>query len=179
MATGGTDEKKAANAERELVTAYIALGANLGDARAALREAVQALDKLPLTKVRQQSGLYKTAPLDTDSGHEAPAPGTDYLNAVVEIQTGLNACALLDGLQRLELQAGRERPFRNAPRTLDLDLLLYGSARIESARLTVPHPRMLQRAFVLVPLAEIAPGLVSAAALDALKHQAIERLGSF
>ncbi len=179
MATDGTDEKKIAGAVRHPVTAYIGLGANLGDARAALRQAVQALDGLPLTKVREQSGLYKTAPLDTDSGHEAPAPGADYLNAVVEIETGLNACALLDGLQRLELQAGRERPFRNAPRTLDLDLLLYGSARIESARLTVPHPRMTQRAFVLVPLSEIAPGQVSAAALDAVKHQAIERLGSF
>ena len=177
MATGGTTEKQAARAGRALVTAYIALGANLGDANAALREAVQALDGLPLTQVRQQSGLYKTAPLDTDSGHEAPAPGADYLNAVVEIETGLTACALLDGLQRLELQAGRERPFRNAPRTLDLDLLLYGSARIESARLTVPHPRMQQRAFVLVPLAEIAPQQVSTEQLQAVQHQAIERLG--
>lgn len=179
MVTNGTHEKTTAKAGRDQITAYIALGANLGDANSSLRQAVQALDKLPLTKVRQQSGLYKTAPLDTDSGHEAPAPGADYLNAVVEIETGLNACALLDGLQRLELQAGRERPFRNAPRTLDLDLLLYGSARIESARLTVPHPRMTQRAFVLVPLSEIAPGQVSAAALDAVKHQAIEQLGSF
>ena len=176
MSTGGPDEK--AVAERESVTAFVALGANLGDASAALRQAVQAIGGLPLTRMRQQSGLYKTAPLDTDSGTEAAAPGADYLNAVVEIETGLNACALLDGLQRLELQAGRERPFRNAPRTLDLDLLLYGSARIESARLTVPHPRMMQRAFVLVPLAEIAPGLVSGASLDAVKHQDIMRLGS-
>ena len=179
MATGGTNEKRAVNSGRSQVTAYVALGANLGDAHAALREAVQALGKLPLTKVCQQSGLYKTAPLDTDFALEAPAPGADYLNAVVEIETSLNACALLDGLQRLELQAGRKRPFRNAPRTLDLDLLLYGSARIESARLSVPHPRMHQRAFVLVPLTEIASGLVSAAALDAVKHQAIESLGSF
>ena len=177
MATGGTHEKTTAKAGRDHVTAYIALGANLGDAHAALRQAVQSLDGLPLTQVRQQSGLYRTAPMNTDSGHETSAPGTDYLNAVVEIKTGLAACALLDGLQRLELQAGRERPFRNAPRTLDLDLLLYGSARIDSVRLTVPHPRMMQRAFVLVPLAEIAPGQVSAAALDAVKHQAIERLG--
>ena len=177
MATAATDEKKAARAGREPVTAFIALGANLGDARAALRHAVQALDGLPLTQVRQQSGLYKTAPLNTDSGHEAPAPGADYLNAVVKIETGLNACALLDGLQQLELQAGRERPFRNAPRTLDLDLLLYGSAHINSVRLSVPHPRMHQRAFVLTPLAEIAPDQVSAGALDSVKHQAIERLG--
>jgi len=158
--------------------AYVALGANLGDARAALRQAVEALEGLPLTQVRQLSGLYQTAPLDSDSGNEAAAPGADYLNAVVEIETGLNACALLDGLQLLELQAGRERPFRNAPRTLDLDLLLYGSARIESVRLTVPHPRMMQRAFVLVPLAEIAPDQVSAEKLAAVAHQAIERLGA-
>ena len=164
-------------AGREPVTACVALGANLGDAAAMLKRAVEALDQLPLTRVSRASSLYKTAPLDTDSTSESPAPGEDYLNAVVALQTGLTAPALLDALQALELQAGRERPFRNAPRTLDLDLLLYGSAHIESARLSVPHPRMHQRAFVLVPLAEIAPDLVSAEALDAVKHQAIERLG--
>ena len=159
------------------VTAYVALGANLGDAVAALRQAVEAMNHLPLTQVRQSSGLYKTAPLDTDSGKEAPASGDDYLNAVVALETGLTAPALLEQLQQLELRAGRERPYRNAPRTLDLDLLLYGSARIDSARLTVPHPRMMQRAFVLVPLAEIAPDTVSAEQLEAVQHQAIERLG--
>lgn len=162
---------------RDTVTAYVALGANLGDAVATLQRAVKALDQLPLTRVSRASSLYKTAPLDTDSASESPAPGDDYLNAVVALHTGLTAPALLDALQALELQAGRERPYRNAPRTLDLDLLLYGSARIESARLTVPHPRMTQRAFVLVPLAEIAQGRVTAEALEAVKHQAIERLG--
>ena len=164
--------------EREKVTAYIALGANLGDAAAALRRAVFALNELPLTQVRQASSLYKTAPLSTDSGSEASAPGSDYVNAVVALQTGLSAPALLEQLQRLELQAGRARPYRNAPRTLDLDLLLYGSARIESARLCVPHPRMLQRAFVLVPLAEIALEQVSAGQLEAVRHQDIERLST-
>ena len=163
--------------EYETVTAYVALGANLGDAAAAMRQAVKALDRLPLTQVRQASSLYQTAPLDTDSDTEAPAPGADYFNAVVALETGLTAPALLNQLQQLELRAGRDRPFRNAPRTLDLDLLLYGSARIESVQLTVPHPRMLLRAFVLVPLAEIAPDKVSAEQLDAVKHQAIERLG--
>jgi len=158
------------------VSAYIALGANLGDAAAALRQAVQAIDRLPLTQVRQSSSLYKTAPLDTDAGDSSPALGDDYLNAVVEIETGLTAPALLDHLQQIEQQAGRERPYRNAPRTLDLDLLLYGSARIESERLTLPHPRMTQRAFVLVPLAEIAPSLISAAQLEAVAHQPIEYL---
>jgi 2-amino-4-hydroxy-6-hydroxymethyldihydropteridine diphosphokinase len=131
---------------------------------------------LPLTQVRQTSGFYKTAPLNTDSGSEAPATGPDYVNAVVALQTRLTAPALLAELQQIERLAGRERPYRNAPRTLDLDLLLYGSARIDSASLTVPHPRMMQRAFVLVPLAEVAPGLVSAEQLKAVEHQAIERL---
>lgn len=180
MRLGELPEKKAQDAAlRAPVTAYVALGANLGDAGAALRQAVLALAGLPRTTVRQLSGLYRTAPLDTDSGSEAAAPGSDYLNAVVALETGLTAPALLDALQAIEQQAGRERPYRNAPRTLDLDLLLFGSTRIESARLTVPHPRMAQRAFVLVPLAEIAPDQVSAVALDAVKHQAIERLGSF
>ena len=163
---------------REPVTAYVALGANLGDARAALRLALEKIKALPLTQLHRVSSLYKTAPLDPDSGSETAALGADYLNAVVEIQTSLAAPALLDQLQRIELQAGRERPYRNAPRTLDLDLLLYGSARIESPRLTVPHPRIGQRAFVLVPLAEIAADRVSAEALGKVGHQAIERLGS-
>lgn len=158
------------------VTAYVALGANLGDAVGALRQAVGTMNDLPLTQVHQASSLYKTAPIDTDSGGPAPATGPDYFNAVVELQTGLSAPALLDGLQRIEQQAGRQRLYRNAPRTLDLDLLLYGSARIDSARLVVPHPRMLQRAFVLAPLAEIAPALVSRAQLEAVAQQAIKRL---
>jgi 2-amino-4-hydroxy-6-hydroxymethyldihydropteridine diphosphokinase len=160
-----------------MVCAYVALGANLGDAAAALRQAVDAMGQMPFTQVRQSSSLYKTAPLDTDAGKESAAPGNDYLNAVVEIETGLSAPDLLDQLQQIEQQAGRERPYRNAPRTLDLDLLLYGSARMESARLTLPHPRMAQRAFVLIPLGEIAPGLVSAAQLAAVAHQPIARVG--
>lgn len=161
-----------------MVCAYVALGANLGDAAAALRQAVQSIGQLPLTQVRQSSSLYKTAPLDTDAREESAAPGNDYLNAVVELETGLTAFDLLSHLQQIEQDAGRERPYRNAPRTLDLDLLLYGSARIESERLTVPHPRMTQRAFVLVPLAEIAAGLVSAEQLQAVAHQAVARQGS-
>ncbi|EJL88425.1 2-amino-4-hydroxy-6-hydroxymethyldihydropteridine pyrophosphokinase [Polaromonas sp. CF318] len=160
-----------------MVRAYVALGANLGDAAVALRHAVQAINSLPWTRVLQSSSLYKTAPLDTDAGGAAAAPGDDYLNAVVEIETSLSAPDLLDQLQHIEQQAGRERPYRNAPRTLDLDLLLYGSGHIASARLTVPHPRMALRAFVLVPLAEIAPGLVNAAQLAVVAQQRIERLG--
>jgi len=156
-----------------MVSAYIALGANLGDAAAALGLAVKAINGLPRTQVRQKSSLYKTAPLGVDAGS---APGNDYLNAVVEVETSLAAPVLLAHLQHIEQQAGRERPYRNAPRTLDLDLLLYGSARIDSERLTVPHPRMMQRAFVLVPLAEIAADRVSAEQLKAVAHQGIERL---
>jgi 2-amino-4-hydroxy-6-hydroxymethyldihydropteridine diphosphokinase len=162
------------------VLAYVALGANLGDTVSALRQAVVALNSLPLTQVRHCSSLYQTAPQGTDCGKAdewIAAPGDDYLNAVVELQTSLSAPALLDGLQQIEQVAGRVRPYRNAPRTLDLDLLLYGSARIESTRLTLPHPRMAQRAFVLMPLAEIAPDLVSAEQLQAVQRQPIRRLG--
>ena len=160
----------------ERVRAYVALGANLGDAGAALHRAIKALYELPHTRLARASSFYKTAALNTDSNSAAPAAGPDYVNAVVALDTGLSAPALLDALQALELLAGRERPYRNAPRTLDLDVLLYGSACIDSARLTVPHPRMTQRAFVLVPLAEIAPHLVSAAQLEAVAAQTIARL---
>lgn len=159
------------------VRAYIALGANLGDAAAAVRRAAMALDTLPLTRLRLASSLYKTAALETGSADAGGAGHPDYVNAVAAIDTALSAPALLDQLQALELQAGRERPYRNAPRTLDLDILLYGSARIDSLRLTVPHPRMEVRAFVLVPLAEIAPEIVSEQQLEAVRHQTIERLG--
>ena len=156
-----------------MVTAYIALGANLGDAVAALQQAVAAINTLPDCAVKKTSSLYKTAPLETLPGH---VPGDDYINAVVEIETLLTAPTLLQHLQQIELVAGRERPYINAPRTLDLDLLLYGNGRIDSTHLTVPHPRMWQRAFVLVPLAEIAPHLVNAAQLDAVKLQKTSRL---
>jgi 2-amino-4-hydroxy-6-hydroxymethyldihydropteridine diphosphokinase len=158
---------------RAMVTAFIALGANLGDAVAAIRQAVVTLNALPLSVVKKTSSLYKTAPLEMLPGH---APGGDYINAVLEMQTQLPAPTLLQHLQQIELATGRERPHINAPRTLDLDLLLYGDGRIDSVQLTVPHPRMWQRAFVLVPLSEIAPGLVSTAQLGVVKNQQIERV---
>ena len=153
---------------REAVTAYVGLGANLGDAAKAVREAIGQLRESPGTSVVAQSSLYRTAPIDSS--------GPDYVNAVVRISTRLTAPALLGELRRIERAAGRERPHRNAPRTLDLDLLLFGSARIDSAELQVPHPRMDERAFVLVPLAEIAPRLVGAAQLAAVAGQGIVRL---
>jgi 2-amino-4-hydroxy-6-hydroxymethyldihydropteridine diphosphokinase len=161
-----------------MTTAYIALGANLGDAAAALAEALKAVGDLPLTQVCKASSVYKSAALETASGREVAAPGPDYLNAVVAVETGLTAPELLKHLQQIENSAGRQRPYRNAPRTLDLDLLLYGSASIDSPGLTVPHPRMLQRAFVLMPLREVAPALVSTEQLQAVSDQTIERLGA-
>ena len=150
------------------VTAYVALGANLGDARATVNAAIEALDHLPQTRLLRASSLYRTAPWE--------ASGPDFINAVAAVETALGAHELLRALQALELQAGRERPYRNAPRTLDLDLLLYGDAIIDSPELIVPHPRLRERAFVLLPLAEIAPALVSAAELQAVAGQVIERL---
>jgi len=150
------------------VLAYVALGANLGDARASVLAAVEALGKLPGTRLVRASSLYRTAPLE--------ASGPDFINAVVALQTTLSAPELLTQLQQLENAQGRQRPYVNAPRTLDLDILLYGNAVINSPVLQVPHPRMLQRAFVLVPLAGIAPELVRAAQLATLGAQSVQRL---
>ena len=152
--------------ERAVVTAYIALGANLGDRHAALQQALQALRAMAGSGALRSSRFYRSAPVD--------AGGPDYLNAVAQLTTPLTAPDLLRALQALENAAGRQRPYRNAPRTLDLDLLLYGDARIDSAQLSVPHPRMWERAFVLVPLAELAPQCVPEAALAAVAAQAID-----
>ena len=152
---------------RPSVTAYIGLGANLGDPAAALREAMVSLQQTPGIESLRASALYRSAPVD--------AVGPWFVNAVAEVVTTLTAPALLDVLQNLEQAAGRERPYRHAPRTLDLDLLLYGAGRIASPRLTVPHPRLAQRAFVLLPLRELAPDRVNEAALAAVTDQPIER----
>lgn len=153
---------------RDEVLAYISVGANLGDAVGTVNLAMKQLSHLPLTRRVAASSLYRSAPVD--------ATGPDFINAVLAIKTGLNAYELLANLQQIELACGRERPYRNAPRTLDLDLLLFGTARIDSAALQVPHPRMFDRAFVLQPLAEIAPELVSTTQLQAVADQPICRL---
>ncbi|MES2878376.1 MAG: 2-amino-4-hydroxy-6-hydroxymethyldihydropteridine diphosphokinase [Pseudomonadota bacterium] len=153
---------------REPVTAYIALGANLGEPGAALVQAMDEIAALDGIMLIKRSSLYRTAPIESS--------GPDYVNSVVEIQTVLTAPALLACLQQLEQQAGRERPYRNAPRTLDLDVLIYGDARIDSAALVIPHPRMFDRAFVLVPLAEIAPDKVQPEHLQRISIQSITRL---
>ena len=145
------------------VSAFVGLGANLGDAPATVRQAIDALGTLPHTRLLRASRLYRSAPWE--------ASGPDFINAVAEVHTALDAHALLSALHGLEQATGRERPYLNAPRTLDLDLLLYGDAHIATPTLTVPHPRMWQRAFVLRPLAEIAPDRVSAQALAAVAEQ--------
>lgn len=148
-------------------TAYVGLGANLGEACETLRQALAELDRLPGTRLVRASALYRSAPVD--------AQGPDFWNAVARLDTTLAPYELLAGLQQLEQAAGRERPYRNAPRTLDLDLLLYGTLRQDDPELTLPHPRMRDRAFVLLPLAEIAPELVDASDLARVVDQRIQR----
>ncbi len=152
---------------RPPVIAYVGLGSNLGDPAQAVRQALADLGQLPQTRRVAASDLYRTAP------HEAQGP--DFINAVAALETALTAPELLSALQQLEQAAGRERPWHHAPRTLDLDLLMYGDARIDSPALTVPHPRWAQRAFVLVPLAQVAPQRVTPAQLAAVANQPLAR----
>jgi 2-amino-4-hydroxy-6-hydroxymethyldihydropteridine diphosphokinase len=132
--------------------ACIGLGANLGDTRAVLAAAYAQLQQLPGTRHHRCSPWFSSAPVDSS--------GPNYLNAVACFDTKLSPQALLDALQDIESSHGRERTYRNAPRTLDLDLLLYGDQQIATLMLTVPHPRMHQRAFVLLPLATLLPDAV-------------------
>jgi len=156
------------------VQAFVAIGANLGDARANALDAVARLRRVPGIAVTAVSSLYRTAPVDSS--------GDDYINAVARIDTTLAPHALLAALFAIEQEHGRERPYRNAPRTLDLDLLLYGDDIVDTPTLTVPHPRMTQRAFVLVPLLEIVPAIVlpalgtAASFAPGVAGQRIERL---
>ncbi|MBV8124094.1 MAG: 2-amino-4-hydroxy-6-hydroxymethyldihydropteridine diphosphokinase [Burkholderiaceae bacterium] len=131
--------------------AWVGLGANLGNLDATLAAALEALAGLPGTRLLRSSSFYRSAPVDSS--------GPDYLNAVAELETALAPLQLLDALQAIESAHGRERPYLNAPRTLDLDLLSYGDWVLNSPRLTLPHPRLHQRAFVLQPLLELAPDL--------------------
>lgn len=130
-------------------TAYIGIGANLGDAVASVQSAIARLSTLRATRLRAQSSLFRTAPVE--------AGGADYVNAVACIETALDAPELLVALQTIENEFGRERPYQNAPRTLDLDILLFGRDQIDTDILTVPHPRLTQRAFALIPLLQIDP----------------------
>lgn len=134
---------------RTRIACHIGIGSNLDDARGNVQRAIVRLGQLPDTRLDAQSSLFRTAPID--------AGGDDYVNAVARIDTGLTAVDLLQALQAIEQDFGRERPYRNAPRTLDLDILLYGQQTIASDTLTVPHPRLTQRAFALIPLLQLDP----------------------
>ncbi|RZA31898.1 MAG: 2-amino-4-hydroxy-6-hydroxymethyldihydropteridine diphosphokinase [Lysobacteraceae bacterium] len=155
--------------------AFVGIGANLGDAQANVLDALRRLALLDGTTVIETSGLYRTAPVDSS--------GDDYINAVACIDTALDPQQLLAALQDIELAHGRERPYRNAPRTLDLDLLLYGDQVIATGTLTVPHPRMHERGFVLAPLAEINPDIVIPGVgpihdyLPLVASQAVQKIG--
>jgi 2-amino-4-hydroxy-6-hydroxymethyldihydropteridine diphosphokinase len=133
------------------IRAYIGLGSNLDNPLQQVRAALDELTRLPATRLVGHSRLYRSAPL-------GPAGQPDYINAVAALDTELAPHALLDALQAIEQAHGRERSLHWGPRTLDLDLLLYGDEVFSTARLTVPHPEMARRNFVLIPLAELAPG---------------------
>jgi len=154
--------------QRDVVSVYVGLGANLGDAQLAVQRALPELANLPLTEWVASSSLYQSSPVD--------AQGPDFVNAVVHLKTRLNAIDLLHACQAIENRAGRERPYLNAPRTLDIDILLFGEANIQSEELLIPHPRMRARAFVLLPLSEIARHLVSAADLRQVAGQSIQKV---
>lgn len=164
----------AAPVTQATVTAYIGIGANLGDAVANVDAAFAALAGLPETRLLERSSLFRTAPVDAD--------GDDYVNAVACIATSLAPQPLLDALLGIEQRQGRLRTYRNAPRPLDLDILLFGQQTIRTPALTIPHPRLTQRAFALIPLLQIAPmiaipGLGPAHAFaPAVAGQAINRI---
>lgn len=156
-------------------TAFVALGANLGDPAATIRAAFAALANLPESRIKHTSSLYRTAPVGIE---EQP----DFVNAVAELETTLAPESLLDALLEIEQRFGRIRAEKNGPRTLDLDILFYNNLQLDLPRLTLPHPRLHLRAFVLQPLAEIAPLMVLpgrgtiAAWLPAVANQGICRL---
>ena len=156
--------------------AFVGLGANLDDPQLQVSRALDDLDAITDTRLVKASSLYRSAPL----GYEAQP---EYVNAVAQVDTALSAERLLGELQAIEARHGRRRSFPNAPRTLDLDLLLYGNAVLDGDKLTLPHPRMHERAFVLLPLLEIAPdatvpGRGSARELmDKCTGQSVRRIG--
>lgn len=155
------------------IRAYVGLGSNLGDSGATLRAALAEIAALPGVRTCAASPFYRSAPVD--------ASGPDFINAAAALDATLEPLQLLDALQAIELKHGRERPYRNAPRTLDLDLLLYGDVSMNTERLILPHPRMHERAFVLRPLLDLAPQLALprgniAHLLERIVNQEIERL---
>jgi 2-amino-4-hydroxy-6-hydroxymethyldihydropteridine diphosphokinase len=153
---------------RDWVRAFIALGANAGEPLAQIEQAFDALLKLPATEGLQRSRLYRTSPWQ--------AQGPDFINAMAQVDTQLSAPDLWIHMQRIELEAGRIRPYHHAPRTLDLDLIFYGQAVISSPALEVPHPRWRERAFVLQPLSDLAPARILSSDWSAVAGQAVTPL---
>ena len=153
-ATAGSRKRSArVTSNKQRVTAFIGLGSNLDNPAAQIRRAIRTLAAMPETRLVRRSSLYRNPP----AGYiEQP----EFVNAVARIETRLTPRDLLEQLLAIERAHGRVRDFPNAPRTLDLDILLYGERTVREPGLTIPHPRMLERAFVLVPLAEIAPETV-------------------
>ena len=141
-----------------MAIAYLALGSNLMQPKQQIKTAFLALETLPQTRVLQRSSLYQTAPVGYAENQLASIP--DFINAVACVETTLAPEALLEAMLQLENNFGRERPYLNAPRVLDLDLLLYDAIEMQTTSLTLPHPRMHLRGFVMLPLAEIAPDLI-------------------
>lgn len=166
-----------ADAAASMTSAWIGLGSNLGRPQEQLESACEMLADVPGTELLRCSSWYRSAPM-------GPVEQPDYLNGVAELHTLLEPEALLDTLQAIEKAHDREREVRWGPRTLDLDLLLYGSRRIDTPRLTVPHPGIRERNFVLYPLRELEPGLEipGLGKVDALARQVgdegLNRLGS-
>lgn len=150
-----------------MTLAFVGIGSNLDDPRAQVLRAFEELEALPHTRLVKKSSLYRSTPV----GYAAQP---DFVNAVAQLETGLPAERLLAELQAIELRHGRSRSFANAPRTLDLDILLYGDLGLASPSLEIPHPRMRERAFVLKPLLEIAPQLPFS--LDGCANQDVERI---
>jgi len=163
--------------ETPRVIAYIGLGSNVGAPQAQVTRALEELGGLPDTRLVRHSSLYQTEPVGLRD-----QPG--FINAVAIVETALSARALLDGLLEIEQRHGRVRTVKNGPRTLDLDILLYGDARIDEEGLTIPHPRMHERGFVLEPLLEVdadceIPGLGLAAQFrEQTMDQGVRKIGS-
>ena len=140
-----------------MTRAYVALGSNLENPIQQVQHAMLSLANIPRTQVLKTSSLYQTAPIGYAEDALVLIP--DFINAVVAVETALEPVALLEALLAIEQSAGRQRPYPNAPRVLDCDLLIYGNIELNSPQLTLPHPRMHERGFVLLPLFEIAPHL--------------------
>jgi 2-amino-4-hydroxy-6-hydroxymethyldihydropteridine diphosphokinase len=159
-----------------MTVAFVGIGSNLAEPVRQVEEALLELDRLPHSRLVKRSSLYKSAPVGF-------ADQPDFINAVAQLETGVSADRLLSELQEIESRHGRKRSFANAPRSLDLDLLMFGNSKLKTRDLTLPHPRMHERAFVLKPLVEISPevsipGIGAAKALlEKLEDQIVEKVG--